>query len=387
MATSAVARDGVQSQLERLGKLRTGRNRVVTCYLKLEPRDRNRGKYLIKVKNRIRAVAESLDSLSPALTRAAREAVAADLARLEDYLARPGNLPATRGLALFLCGPLELFEVVPLPSVYRSRVVIDRHPLIRELASVEDEFGRLITVVTDRATARLFEVTAFGTRALGTFNAGKTRSRHFAGQTGMGERNHNNRIRQEKARHLETVARALFQLKQRGPIRGIVLAGAGKDAAAIEPFLHPYVAQRVMGTATLNPRTATPAHVHEATLEVREAWERESERARVQEMIDAVGNGWGVNGFPGTLRRLARGQVRTLLVDAEAYHAGFRCAESGRLALEARSCRDEGDPVPVIDVVDEAIEEALHQQVQVDVVYEPQARRRIEGLAGMLRFR
>jgi peptide subunit release factor 1 (eRF1) len=41
----------------------------------------------------------------------------------------------------------------------------------------------------------------------------------------------------------------------------------------------------------------------------------------------------------------------------------------------------------VIDLVDEAIEEALLQRVQVDVVYDPVARKRIEGLAGLLRFR
>jgi len=41
----------------------------------------------------------------------------------------------------------------------------------------------------------------------------------------------------------------------------------------------------------------------------------------------------------------------------------------------------------VLDVVDDAIEEALRQGVDVNVVYEPEARASIEGLAGLLRFR
>jgi len=378
--------DGVQPQLERLNNFRAGRNRVVTCYLKLEPRDRNRGKYLIKVKNRVKTVSESLDHSG--LPRAVREAVRADLARLDDFLQRPGNLPATRGLAVFLCGPLDLFEVVPLPKVYRSRVVVDRHPLIRELAAVEDEFGRLLTVVADRSMARLFEVTAFDVNEVGSFKAGSARTKRFSSQSGRwGEHNYNNRIRQEKARHFEAIAHALFQLKQQQPVRGIVLAGPGKEAGAVEPFLHPYVADRVIGTAKLNPKTATEADVQETTLAVREAHERESERLRVEEMIDAVGNGWAVNGLPGTLRRLARGQVRTMLVNPESYMPGFKCNASGRLAADSRSCRMEGDAEPVIDLVDEAIEEALRQHVQVDVVYEPEAGKAIEGLAGLLRFR
>ena len=386
MAHATIIRDGVKPQLERLNNFRAGRNRVVTCYLKLEPRDRTRGKYLIKVKNRIKTVSESLDGSD--LSRAVREAVRADLARLDDFLQQPGNLPATRGLAVFLCGPLDLFEVVPLPKVYRSRVVIDRHPLIRELAAVEDEFGRLLTVVADRALARIFEVTAFDVTEVGSFEAGNARTKRFSSQSGRwGEHNYNNRIRQEKARHYEVVARALFQLKQQQPVRGIVLAGPGKEAGAVEPFLHAYVADRVIGTTKLNPQTASAADVREATLTVREAHERESERLRVEEMIEAVGNGWAVNGLPGTLRRLARGQVQTLLVNAESYMPGFKCIASGRLAADARSCRLEGDAEPVIDLVDEAIEEALRQHVQVDVVYEPHAGKAIEGLAGLLRFR
>jgi peptide subunit release factor 1 (eRF1) len=84
---------------------------------------------------------------------------------------------------------------------------------------------------------------------------------------------------------------------------------------------------------------------------------------------------------------LARGQVRSLLVHADAAVPGFRCSESGRLALTERECRGEGEPIPVLDVVDDAIEEALRQGVDVNVVYDPDACRRIQGLAGLLRFR
>jgi peptide subunit release factor 1 (eRF1) len=75
------------------------------------------------------------------------------------------------------------------------------------------------------------------------------------------------------------------------------------------------------------------------------------------------------------------------MVHADAGEPGFRCADTGRLALTERDCRGEGEPIPVLDVVDDAIEEGLRQGVDVNVVYEPQARDAIEGLAGLLRFR
>jgi peptide subunit release factor 1 (eRF1) len=325
------------------------------------------------------------------LERATQDAVERDLERIQTFLRSPDNLPSTQGVAIFACGPTGLFEAIPLPFVYRSRIAVDTSPLVRELVSVEDEFGRVHTVVLDRTAARFFEVTAYDAIELPSLRADSTRGKRFRGDSDgtslWGEHTYNNRIREEKQRHFEAIARELFAIDRRHPAHGIVLAGTGNEAAAVEPFLHNYLVERVLGTARLNAKEATPALVHQATLAVREAWERDSERALVHEMGEALGTGWSVNGMTPTLRALSRGQVRALLVHADSGEPGFRCADSGRLAITERDCRGEGDAVPVLDVVDDAIEEALRQGVDVNVVYEPEARDAIEGLAGLLRFR
>ena len=375
--------------LQRLTVVRPGKHRVVTCYLKLEPRDRIRGKYLIKIKNRVKAAVQGLPRLG--LERSVEEQVRHDLNRIQQFLRSPGNLPSTQGVAIFACEGIELFEAVPLPVVYRSRLAIDLSPLVRELASVEDEFGRLLTVVLDRTSARFFAVSAYETRELPGLRADSTRGKRFHGdQDGRGawgEHAYNNRIRTEKQRHYEAIARELFAIDRRQPAHGIVLAGPGPEAGAVEPFLHSYLVERLIGTARLNPKDATPPLVHGTTLAVREAYERAAERALVHEMLEGIGTGWGVNGLILTLRALSRGQVRSLLVHADAAVPGFRCGNSGRLALSEKDCRGEGEPVAVLDIVDEAIEEALRQGVDVNVVYEPDARDAIDSLAALLRFR
>jgi len=378
----------VADRLTRLTTVAPGAHRVVTCYLKLEPRDRARGKYLIKLKNRVRSVLQALPRLG--LERGIHDEVVRDVERIQQHLQRSDNLPPTQGVALFACQAIGLFEAVPLPVVYRSRLAVDSTPLVRELASVEDEFGRLLTVVLDRMAARFFEVTAFDCRELTGLRADSTRGKRFRGDQsgpGWGEHTYNNRIRTEKQRHYEAIARELFAIDRRQPAHGIVLAGTGTEAGAVEPFLHTYLAERLIGTARLTPKSATPAAVHEAALGVRQAWEREAERAEVREMAEALGSGWSVNGIDSTLRALSRGQVRTLLVNADASEPGFRCGTSGRLARTERECREEGEPVPVLDIVDDAIEEALRQRVGVNVVYDPEARGAVDGLAGLLRFR
>ena len=212
----------IGERLAALTAVRAGKHRVVTCYLKLEPRDRSRGKYLIKVKNRVREAIQSLPRL--ALPREVHEEVERDLGRIQQYLHDTDVLPPTHGVALFACEGIGLFEAVPLPSVHRSRIGVDSTPLVRELASVEDEFGRLLTVVLDRTSARFFVVTAYDTEELPGLRANATRGGRFRGResmsTGAGsENNYHNRIREEKQRHYDAIARHLFEIDRRQPAR------------------------------------------------------------------------------------------------------------------------------------------------------------------------
>ena len=381
--------DAVAKQLDRLSRLKAGRQPVVSCYLKIEPRDRGRGKYLIKLKNRIRDV--TLDLPAQGYSKAEQEAIRADLDRIEAALASPTALPATQGVAVFASQGRKLFEVVPLPTVYRSRLVVDRSAWVRELLAVDDEVGRLLTVVMDRRGARFFEVTAFECREVLDLRADAPPGGRYHSDRrdapGQGEHGYHNKLRTEKQRHLAAVADALFTLDRNQPVHGILLAGIGTDAGAVEPFLHPYLGDRVMGIMKLNLKHATPAAVHAATLEGRSAWERLSEADLVGDLNEALGARWAVNGVRPTLAALGKGQVRTLLVNPDVSIRGYRCTDTGRLVLGPHECKGEGAPVEVRDVIDDAIEEALRQRVDIEVIHSADSAESVDGLASLLRFR
>jgi peptide subunit release factor 1 (eRF1) len=203
----------------------------------------------------------------------------------------------------------------------------------------------------------------------------------------LGEHNFNQRIRVEKQRHYAQIAQRLFEMTRDGRIRGVVLGGTGTDVTAATAHLHPYVAELVLGTAKLNPKTTSAAAVLRAVLEVRRERERDWERRHAAELREALGTGWAVNGIAPTLQALAQGQVRTLLVAPAAEQAGFRCESSGRLVLRAEDCEGDGPADAVPDVIDDAIEEALRQGTHVDVVEDGEARATVQGLAALLRFK
>ncbi|HEX4627319.1 MAG TPA: hypothetical protein VH137_00895 [Gemmatimonadales bacterium] len=363
----ATTESAVRDVLRRLAAVEPGPYRVVSCYLKLEPRDKTRGKYLIKMKNRVR---EALGAVRrQGLERAVADGVVADLERVRAYFEEPGRLPPSRGIALFACTPLRLFDVVPLPHVYRSRLRVEPTPLVRELVALEQEFGTILVAACDRTGARFFEVTAFDVTELPGLTAGATRSGKFHGQRqakrgamlggGPGEHNYHMRIREEKHRHYARVADYIYQVNSQRPLAGLAVAGIGVDAAALVPHLHTYLHDLLLGVVKLNPKQASAPEVRDAALLLRDQRERAWEQAHADAVKDGVGTGWAVNGIEPTRKALSKGQVRTLVADGN--------DDDARL--------------------DEAVEEALRQRAQVDVLYDDKARRAVDGLAALLRFR
>ena len=370
-------------------RMKPGPHPVVSCYLKLEPRDRTRKKYLVKARNRIKALEYALPSLG--WDKRGQDAVRADLARILDFLSDEAMLPDAQGIAIFACQAMKMFQVRPLPRVHRSRLAVDRTPLVRELAASEAEFGRLFTVTLDRTFALIWEVTATETKMVQKVTWKITRGGryHAAGGRGdaTGEYSFHNRIRDARRRHLEGVAHALFELDRKSPGHQIVLAASGSDAAALEPFLHNYLADRLIGIAKLGPKDATPAVVQRLTMEVHVRHAQLSEERHIEELAEGLGTSWAVNGVRETLKALSHGQVRLLLVRGDAVMPGFRSMKTGRLSTLARDLRADGEVIPTLDVIDDAIEEALRQRVALDVMYDVEHADAVDGLAGLLRFK
>jgi len=363
---AAPAAASVLDVLSRLNALPAGAGLVSSCYLKLEPRDKTRGKYLIKMKNRVRETVAALAQRP--LGHADREAVAHDLERILRYLEEPGRLPQARGIAVFACGRAGLFESIPLPQVYRSRLVVTVAPATKELVALEQEFGTILVAACDRTGARFFEVTAFNIVELPGLISLASRTEKFHGERQVmrgaasgsaGEHGHHGRIREEKHRHYAHVAETIFRIHSQRPLSGLVVAGIGVDAAALVPHLHTYLHDLLLGVVRLNPKTATAAEVREATLALRDERGRAWERAHAEAVRDGLATGWAVNGVEATEKALERGQVHTLLADGR--------DDDGR--------------------IDDAVEEALAQRAQVDVLQDDRARRSVKGLAALLRFR
>jgi peptide chain release factor subunit 1 len=388
-AARAASPDGatLPAVLDELLAVGDRRGWIVSCYQKLEPGDRAGEKYRIKLKNRLRRAAERLSILG--FSHRDREGVVRDLGRIEAFFRHPGNLSGGRGIAVFAAR--DLFRVVQLPYVLKSRVMVDRTPVVGELVALADAGTRLLAVAADRRSARFFDVGLDGVTELdGLAAPDATRPARFHPERGpvqgMGEYRFHNRIREERQRHLARVADVVATHFRTQPCDGLVVGGIGVDASALLPHLGHELRAKVLGVLRLAPRRVSAAEIRDRALELMANGAQRTAAQAVAELVSLRGGGWVTESVEPTLRALSRGQVRTLVVDADGQVTGYRCSGSGRLTESPSSARAEGEALPVADLLDDAIEEALRQRARVAVVHGEPARR-FDRLAAILRFR
>src|SRR4051794_22366096 len=140
-------------RLRALAATRPERGRVLSLYLNLDPSE------FATPPARRSAITSLLDEAAREIEGAdcehrVEQELREDLQRARDLLEDDPPTQGAHGLALFLCGPAGLFEVVRLPRPVRSGVSIDPTPRVEPLAELLDDTAWVVLLANRRA-ARL----------------------------------------------------------------------------------------------------------------------------------------------------------------------------------------------------------------------------------------
>jgi peptide subunit release factor 1 (eRF1) len=331
---------------------------ITSCYLDVD------GRRLVRHQD----VEQELDlMLRDARQRAnGHRSVHDDLRKIEAYVRSGIDRSHTRGLAIFACAATDLWEVIELPVPVRSRVVINHSPALGQLESVVQEHEPIGVLLADRQRARLF-----------AFELGQLVERtelidelpRDYDARGMRERGTPEHHMEELAhQHLRNAARAAFDLWQARGFHHLAIGAPDAIASELEAALHPYLRERLCGRVHLAVG-ASHAEVREAAQALEAAVERDREAALVARLKEAAATGRrGVAGLGPTLAALNEHRVERLIVSKGFAQDGWRCPETGALAVVGPTSPSTGRAMErVTDVVEDAIEEALNQGLGVSI--------------------
>ena len=403
----------LRSILERLASFKPTNSLVTSLYLSLRPEDRQNRKYLNIYKDMVKEKKSVLAKRG--LSREVMESIEKDFSSIEEFLSEPSNLEGCRGIALFSCSAEGLFEAIKLPYVYRNRLMVAPDPLLREIASIDEEFGRVAVVLVDRKHIRYFLMDIESlVESLDFLEPLVTRAHRFHSggdalkgaqgtfkltmpsrkaspnmvQHSYGEWRFHMRIREEWHRVLKLASDALFEQWKSVKFDKLVVGGFLEEGLReIENHLHSYLRNILVGYIEINPAEAKESEIKEKVLSLLWERDRQEEREIIERMEELSGKGLAVNGTSKVLEMLSMGNVRTLIIPEDFEKPGYLCPESGYISLKPE-CPLEGEiPLEVEDIVDEALEEALEQKATVEVIVDKTLQKKVDGMGALLRFK
>jgi len=403
----------LRESLERLASFRSEKYFITTLYLKLTPEDRQNNKYLIVYKDLVKKKEKDMEVFY--LDKEAIESIREDIKNIQEFLSDPVNLKSCRGIAIFSCSKLGLFEYIKLPYVYRNRLMFSPDPLVREIAAIDEELGRVAILLLDRKHIRYFLMDITGieeqldfleplTTRAHRFHSGGALLKGAEGifqyrmpsrvaspnviRHGMGEWRFHTRLKEEWHKILKLASDVLFEEWKRVHFDKLIIGGFLEEGLKqIENFLHPYVREKLVGYIEITPEEAKPHQVWEKALSLLWQKDREQEKEIINELEELKGRGLAVNGTSRVLEMLAIGNVRTLILPEDFEKPGYLCPKSHLAFLKSECPLPDEKAIPISDIVDEALEEALDQKATVEVIVDKELQRKVDGLAAFLRFK
>ncbi|MDQ3647635.1 MAG: host attachment protein [Actinomycetota bacterium] len=374
------------STLRRLARTRpAGGGLVVSAFLNLDPSE------FATPPARATAVRSLLDEAHrragerDGLSHAEREALKADLGRVQRVLEEDLPTDGARAVALFASSGADLFEILRLPRSVGSDVVIDHSPFVEPLAALHGSERQWAVLLSNRRTARLFAGGAARLEELERVRD-EVRGQHAQGGTEQARRQRS--IDHEVDQHLKNAAEALRRRARRRSVDRLLVGGPPELVGRLEDALDASLRERLAGRVEVDVEHATADVLLEAARPLFEADDERREGEALNRLKAGVGGGGrGVAGLANTLEALSEQRVEILLMDDGFSADGARCPSCGWLGVEARTCPADGTPLEHReDVVEDAVGRALAQSAEILVVRRLEDLRPLGGIGAVLRF-
>jgi peptide subunit release factor 1 (eRF1) len=354
MAADTISR----GRLRRLAEVHPQRGLVLSVFFNLDPSEfATAAARSTEATSVLTEAAHKADQAGERLGHEERQALKADVERVREVLAG-GDLAqnGTQGLAVYVCGPADLLEVIRLPHPIESRVMVDETPCVAPLLRYGTDDEEWCVLLVNRRIARIFCGPASALEEIEQIED-DTHGQHQQG--GWSQANYQRSVEQEKLTHLQRSLDTLFTHFKRSRFDHLVVGSPEDLAGEVEDRMHPYLRERLAGRITIDVENTGADEVRAAAAGVVEKRITAREREALDRMAEGVGRGGrGAAGIADVMAALEQARVEILLL-ADGFDAPER---------------------------ESAIEQAITQSADVLVVRHHDDLEQHGGIGAVLRF-
>jgi peptide subunit release factor 1 (eRF1) len=374
-----------REQIRELAEFQDVNSCAVSFYFQpATPRNKAHKEDTILIKDLAREAQHSLES------KGKKEAARADLdrvVRLSGELRSNG----THAKAVFACAAQGFWREYELPAeLPGTQLFVDRHFHLKPLAHLLGSVPRLGVVLADRHRARFFDLSRgelSERESLFQPLSRKGRSDGFAGYDGGHAQR---RVEDEARHHFKAVAEVLKDALEKGIFDRWILGCQEAHRSLLEPQLHPYVSQALLGRFHADLAHVTRDEIRSHAARIVEKWRnRRCDELVGQALNQARGNARGVTGLRRVLRSLEMGEVQTLLMGEHFVAHAVECSGCGHLDAHLVSfCPACGKATrEVVDVGEAILPWVIRRDIEMFYVKQNSEFDKVGNIAALLRFR
>jgi peptide subunit release factor 1 (eRF1) len=376
-----------REQIRELAEFDDVQSSAVSFYFQPSaPRNKAHKEDTILVKDLAREALRGLEGKD----KATKERAAADIDRIVQLSATLRS-NGTHAKAVFACSAQNVWREYDLPpSLSATQLFVERHFHLKPLARLVGAVPLLGVVLVDRHRARIFDLRLGElTERQDLFHPLPRRGRSdgFAGYDGGHAQR---RVEDEARQHFKNVAETLKGLLEKGIFERWILACQDAHLFMIEPQLHPYVSQALIGRFHADLTHVTRDEIRSHAQQILEQWQNDRRHKFVgQALSQARGHSRGVTGLRRVLRSLEMGEIQTLLIGENFQAHAIECTGCGHLDAHLVSfCPVCGRATQeVVDVGEAILPWVIRRDIEMFYVKDDPEFDKVGNIAALLRFR
>jgi rubrerythrin len=315
-------------------------------------------------------------------------------ADLERILGMAEHLRGNRRMAkaVFACSDRGFWREYDLPACLTGKfVAVSRHFLLRPLTPIGTVLPKVCIALAGRTTARFFDLWLGELKETEKFVSELPRRGRSNGFSGYDAGHTERHIGHEALHHYKKFAERLQKKHEKEGFDRLIVGCRDETWPELEPCLHPYAKQRLVGRFPFDFTTATVDQVREQAERLLEEFRQKRYHELFARVVDeAKANGLGALGIKRVIRSLETGEVQTLLLGQNFRALAAECSNCGHV----EPLKTEG-ACPVCGAGTRAIEDvsnillssALRHGIEILHVPPDPEFEKVGSVAALLRFR
>lgn len=293
--------------------------------------------------------------------------------------------------AIFACASQNFWQEFDLPAnLPRTQVILNQRFHLKPLAALLREERKTLIVLLDRTKARVFQMSNGEIVEQQDFFNELTRRGRSDGWGGYDAGHAERKQLNEAAQHFKQIGEYLKERGENGGFDQLLIGCHDEQWSEIEPHLHTYPRQKLLGHFRVDPKVASAEQVKEMASQMVAEHELQEKKELINETIgQAHRNGTGAIGLRRVLRSLEVGEVQTLLLGSNFSAPGVKCYHCGHMDLhDAPDCAVCGKPnTQLEDLGDAIVGHAIRSNIEIFWVDNDEEFDKVGRIAALLRFR